>query len=101
MVVALNFTPVPRHQYRVGVPVAGAYQEIFNSDASAFGGSGVDNGNAPLRTEPVPWMNHDQSLLLTLPPLAGIVLKPVATAADAEDAAERAVTAGAANREAV
>ncbi|MFW5723900.1 MAG: alpha amylase C-terminal domain-containing protein, partial [Halochromatium sp.] len=101
LVVALNFTPVPRHQYRVGVPVAGAYQEIFNSDASAFGGSGVDNGNAPLRTEPVPWMNHDQSLLLTLPPLAGIVLKPVATAADAEDAAERTVTAGAATREAV
>jgi 1,4-alpha-glucan branching enzyme len=85
LVVALNFTPIPRHDYRVGVPAAGAYQQIFNSDASAFGGSGVDNGSAPISTEPVHWMNHPQSLLLTLPPLAGIVLKPLPTAAAEHD----------------
>jgi 1,4-alpha-glucan branching enzyme len=78
LVVALNFTPVPRHEYRIGVPAAGAYEEIFNSDATVFGGSGVGSGSAALHTEPVHWMNHPQSLVLTLPPLAGIVLKPSA-----------------------
>jgi 1,4-alpha-glucan branching enzyme len=76
LVVALNFTPVPRHEYRVGVPQAGAYREVFNSDDPSFGGSGVNNGQAPLPTEPVNWMNREQSLVLTLPPLAGIVLRP-------------------------
>ena len=78
LLVALNFTPVPRPGYRIGVPQAGAYQEIFNSDDSAFGGSGVGNGETPIASEPVPWMERADSLVLTLPPLAGILLRPVA-----------------------
>ncbi|WP_296898830.1 1,4-alpha-glucan branching protein GlgB [Thiohalocapsa sp.] len=78
LVVALNFTPVPREGYRIGVPAAGTYKEIFNSDATEFGGSGMGNGTEPLATEPVNWMNRPDSLTLTLPPLAGIVLKPTA-----------------------
>jgi 1,4-alpha-glucan branching enzyme len=82
LVVALNFTPVPREGYRIGVPTAGPYREIFNSDAPEFGGSGVGNGNEPIATETVNWMNRPNSLVLTLPPLAGIVLKPTALAGD-------------------
>ena len=72
--VILNFTPVPRYNYRIGVPAAGSYQEIFNSDSSFYGGSNLGNAS-PLHTQPVPWMNHGQSLELTLPPLGGLLLK--------------------------
>ncbi len=75
VVVIMNFTPVPRTGYRIGVPAAGNYEEIFNSDSGYYGGSNVGNGNHPLSTQPVPWMNQQQSLVLTLPPLAGVVLK--------------------------
>jgi len=85
LVVALNFTPVPREGYRIGVPAAGPYQEIFNSDATEFGGSGMGNGTEPLPTETINWMNRPHSLVLTLPPLSGIVLKPTAL----QDSAER------------
>jgi 1,4-alpha-glucan branching enzyme len=78
LVVALNFTPVPRDGYRIGMPAAGTYEEVFNSDDTVFGGSGVGNGDRPHRTEPVNWMNRSDSLVLTLPPLAAIILKPVA-----------------------
>lgn len=73
-IVILNFTPVPRYNYRIGVPVAGSYQEIFNSDSNFYGGSNLGN-TGPLHTQPVPWMNHGQSLELTLPPLGGLLLK--------------------------
>jgi 1,4-alpha-glucan branching enzyme len=43
-IIALNFTPVPRENYRIGVPTAGAYKEIFNSDAACYGGSNLGNG---------------------------------------------------------
>ncbi|MCG6943192.1 MAG: 1,4-alpha-glucan branching protein GlgB [Thiohalocapsa sp.] len=82
LVIALNFTPVPREGYRIGVPAAGAYREIFNSDAPEFGGSGMGNGDEPIPTETVDWMNRPDSLVLTLPPLAAIVLKPTAPAED-------------------
>lgn len=73
-VVILNFTPVPRYNYRIGVPAAGSYQEVFNSDSSFYGGSNL--GNPGVRhTQAVPWMNHGQSLELTLPPLGGLLLK--------------------------
>ncbi|MDD3517324.1 MAG: 1,4-alpha-glucan branching protein GlgB [Chromatiales bacterium] len=75
VLVALNFTPVPRENYRVGVPEAGHYAEILNSDSMYYGGSNVGNGS--VATEDIPWMGHPQSLLLTLPPLAGIVLRRV------------------------
>jgi len=69
-----NFTPVPREGYRIGVPVAGAYQEVFNSDSEYYNGSNLGNGGE-LQTENVPWMNRPFSLNLTLPPLAGVVLE--------------------------
>ncbi len=74
IVVVLNFTPVPRHDYRVGVPVAGNYQELLNSDSGYYAGSDVGNSGA-IATEPAPFNGRPHSLSLLLPPLAGIVLK--------------------------
>jgi 1,4-alpha-glucan branching enzyme len=73
LIIILNFTPVVREHYRIGVPVDGLYQEIFNSDSSTFSGSNVIN-NA-VQSEPIPWMNLQHSIQLTLPPLGGIILK--------------------------
>ncbi|MCX6545768.1 MAG: 1,4-alpha-glucan branching protein GlgB [Acidobacteria bacterium] len=71
----LNFTPVPRRAYRVGVPAAGTYRELLNTDSTAYGGSNV--GNAGLATtEPIPAHGYPHSLSLTIPPLACVVLKP-------------------------
>jgi 1,4-alpha-glucan branching enzyme len=74
-VVALNCTPVPRHGYRIGVPGPGEWREVFNSDSRFYGGSDVGNP-LPLRAQAVPWMDQPFSLVVTLPPLAGIVLAP-------------------------
>jgi 1,4-alpha-glucan branching enzyme len=74
VVFVLNFTPVPRHGYRVGVPAPGRYAELLNSDATAYGGSGVGNFGA-VTAEAVPWHGRPWSLALTLPPLGGLVLK--------------------------
>ncbi len=71
--VILNFTPVPRENYRLGVPQPGIYRERLNSDSEYYGGSNTGNGQ-PLESEPIPWMGRAQSLRLTLPPLAGLVL---------------------------
>ncbi|MDO8962769.1 MAG: 1,4-alpha-glucan branching protein GlgB [Methylophilus sp.] len=72
-IIVLNFTPVPRQAYRIGVPSEGNYHELFNSDAACYGGSNLGN-NAGIQTEYVPWMNQQLSIVLTLPPLAGIIL---------------------------
>jgi len=69
-----NFTPVPHPGYRFGVPVAGFYSEVFNTDAEMFGGSNMGNG-AGVDTEPINSHNRDQSILVTLPPLAVVVFK--------------------------
>ena len=74
VIAVSNFTPEVRHGYRVGMPKAGIYREVFNSDDILFGGSGVKNAGA-LRTEAVPWHDRAQSLALTLPPLATIYLR--------------------------
>ncbi|MFZ4537500.1 1,4-alpha-glucan branching protein GlgB [Propionivibrio sp.] len=74
MVVVVNLTPVTRHDYRIGVPLLGTYREVLNSDAETYGGSNVGNGSSSLQADELPWMNRSHSLLLTLPPLAGIVL---------------------------
>jgi 1,4-alpha-glucan branching enzyme len=66
---------VPRHGYRVGVPEEGFYEEILNTDAEAFGGSNLGNGGMAV-TEAVPYHGRPSSLLLTLPPLAVVALKP-------------------------
>jgi 1,4-alpha-glucan branching enzyme len=64
-----NFTPVPRHNYRVGVPDPGYYREVFNSDAEMFGGGNVGNSGGVM-SEPIGYNNHYHSLSITLPPLA-------------------------------
>jgi 1,4-alpha-glucan branching enzyme len=74
LVVALNFTPVPREHYRVGVPVPGRYKELMNSDAAIYGGSNTGNGGA-IQTEQVKSHGFAQSLDLILPPLAILILK--------------------------
>jgi 1,4-alpha-glucan branching enzyme len=68
-------TPVPRHNYRVGLVNPGQYEEIFNSDAKCYGGSNVGNGEMPLIAEEKPWMDRPYSMQITLPPLAGIILR--------------------------
>ena len=75
MVVVLNLTPVPRYDYRLGVPLPGTYREVFNSDAAVYGGSNVGTGAIPLQADEIPWMNRSHSLPLTLPPLAGVIFK--------------------------
>jgi len=72
--IACNFTPVPRSAYRVGVPWAGFYEEILNTDAKEYGGSGIGNAGG-VSTEEVTWHGKDQSLLLTLPPLSTVVFR--------------------------
>jgi len=74
VLVACNFTPVPRHDYRIGVPRRGFWEEILNSDAEHFGGSGLRNLGR-VETAPIPAHGHADSLSLTLPPLAAVALK--------------------------
>jgi 1,4-alpha-glucan branching enzyme len=74
LVFVFNFTPVPRHDYRVGVPHPGYYRELLNSDAAIYGGSNVGNGGG-VTAEPVEVQQRPFSLCLTLPPLAVLVFK--------------------------
>ncbi|HEY5559942.1 MAG TPA: 1,4-alpha-glucan branching protein GlgB [Steroidobacteraceae bacterium] len=76
VVVALNFTPVVRNGFRVGVPAAGAYRELMNSDSSTYGGGDVGNAGA-VHATPDSWHGYPYSLSLTLPPLAALILQPV------------------------
>jgi len=73
VIVVLNFTPVPRPGYRIGAPAAGEYQSLINSDRTEYGGSDHP-GNTNLVAETVAWMDQPASLLVDLPPLAGMVL---------------------------
>lgn len=73
VVVVLNFTPVPRADYRIGVPQAGHYRELFNSDSTFYGGSNLGNGPG-LNAAPGNWMDQPASVCLTLPPLACVIL---------------------------
>ncbi len=74
VVVACNFTPVPRRGYRVGVPHEGHWRELLNSNAALYGGT--DEGNFGGRlSDPIPTHGYDNSLLLDLPPLAMVVFK--------------------------
>jgi 1,4-alpha-glucan branching enzyme len=74
VLVVLNFTPVPRIKYRVGVPFAGFYRERLNTDSVFYGGSNLGNGSG-VWTEPSERMGRDHSVSLTLPPLAALVLE--------------------------
>ncbi len=74
VIAICNFTPAVRHGARFGVPKAGVYEEVFNSDAAEFGGSNVLNEN-DIPSQEVPWNNRAQSIQVTVPPLATIYLR--------------------------
>jgi 1,4-alpha-glucan branching enzyme len=70
-----NFTPLPSYRYRIGVPTACFYREVLNTDATAYGGSGIINAPGQHATYQ-PWHNQPFCLELTLPPLGVAILKP-------------------------
>ncbi len=75
IVVVANFTPVVREGYRVGVRRGGFYTEILNSDSENYNGSNVGNKGG-LPADGIPWQGFESSVLLTLPPLGVVYLKP-------------------------
>ncbi len=74
LVCILNFTPVVRENYRIGVPDAGRYRELINSDAGIYGGSNCGNAGI-IQSEATATMGFAQSVNLTLPPLGGLLLQ--------------------------
>ena len=74
VLVVCNMTPVPRHAYRIGVPRAGRWREVLNTDSRFYGGGDIGNAG-DLRTDDQPSHGHAQSLALTLPPLATVMLR--------------------------
>jgi len=72
IIIVVNLTPVPRHNYRVGVPDDGEWMEILNSDAKQYGGSGMGNFGS-VSANPVPYHGEDQSVNILLPPLAVVM----------------------------
>jgi 1,4-alpha-glucan branching enzyme len=75
VVAVVNFTPVVRYGYRIGVPADGAYVEVLNSDAEAYGGSNVGN-QGMVHTEAIASHGYPRSLNLSVPPLGFLLLKP-------------------------
>jgi 1,4-alpha-glucan branching enzyme len=73
VIVAFNFTPVPRTDYRIGVPLPGFYREAVNSDAEIYGGSNLGNQGG-MTSEPIGWMSRPHSISIALPPLGAVVL---------------------------
>jgi 1,4-alpha-glucan branching enzyme len=74
IVCVCNFTPVPRHHYRIGVPALGRYREVLNSDAAIYGGGNQGNGGSVV-AEPITCHGFANSISLTLPPLSVVFLK--------------------------
>jgi 1,4-alpha-glucan branching enzyme len=75
LLAVFNFTPVPRHGYRVGVDLPGFWQEVFNSDALEYGGGGVGNAGG-VEAQAAPMHGRPYSLELTLPPLGAVFFTP-------------------------
>jgi 1,4-alpha-glucan branching enzyme len=73
--VVVNFTPVPRPDYRIGVPAGGAYREVLNSDAEAYGGSNIGNGGRVVAIDQ-PSHGFPHAMTVTVPPLGFLLLKP-------------------------
>jgi 1,4-alpha-glucan branching enzyme len=71
-----NMSSSPRHDYRIGVPIEGFWAERLNTDSAIYGGSNIGNAGG-VRAEYVPFHNRPYSLVLTLPPLATIILQPL------------------------
>jgi 1,4-alpha-glucan branching enzyme len=74
IIVISNFTPVPRHDYRIGVNVAGQYHEILNTDSAFYEGSNFGNGGT-VESEAIPSHGRDNSISVSIPPLATLYLK--------------------------
>ncbi len=74
LVCVFNLTPVPRHDYRIGVPRGGRYRELINTDAEVYGGSNVGNGGE-VWAQPLACHGLEHSLSLTLPPLGALILR--------------------------
>jgi 1,4-alpha-glucan branching enzyme len=74
ILAVFNFTPVPRNNYRIGVPEKGFWKELLNSDAKNYGGSGQGNFGG-VQTAPVPYHGFEQSISLVLPPLSASFFK--------------------------
>jgi 1,4-alpha-glucan branching enzyme len=75
VVAVLNLTPVPRHDYRLGLPLGGHWDEILNSDSEHYGGSNLGNLGGIDATDAA-WHGQPFSATLTLPPLSGLILRP-------------------------
>jgi len=73
IVVTLNFTPVPRHGFRLGVPSPGTYRLLLNSDSEYYGGSNL-HADGLYHSEDIPWMDQPCSIVVDLPPLAGLII---------------------------
>ena len=73
-IAVVNFTPVPRRDYRLGVPIAGDYAELLNSDAEVYGGGNIGN-QGHVAAEAIAAHGYDWSLNLTVPPLGFLLLK--------------------------
>ena len=76
LIIALNMTPVPRDNFRLGVPQEGTYRERLNSDATLYGGGGMGN-LGQVESAPVPYHDRPASIVVTLPPLAMLILEKV------------------------
>jgi 1,4-alpha-glucan branching enzyme len=74
LIVICNFTPVVREDYRIGLPKKGKLIELFNSDATIYGGSGLNNSN-PISIVSIPWNGRDFSAAINLPPLGISIFK--------------------------
>jgi len=81
-----NFSAVPHQEYRVGLPQAGRWREILNTDAASYGGSGVGNLGGIEAVEE-PWHGRPASATITLPPLGVLWLTPEDSEADGAPAA--------------
>ncbi len=73
VVCVFNFTPVPREKQRVGLPAAGRYREVLNTDAALYGGGNIGNAGLVV-TSPEPWNDRPDSALINLPPLGAVFL---------------------------
>jgi len=75
LVVATNFTPVPRYEYRIGVPTGGPWREVLNTDSSLYAGGNIGNAGLIWARDEA-WAGQPHSLVLTIPPLGGLYLRP-------------------------
>jgi 1,4-alpha-glucan branching enzyme len=76
LLIAMNYTPVPRHNYRIGVARGGRWKEVLNTDARIYWGSGQGN-LGEIEASPLAYHRWPKSLTLTLPPLGAVILKPI------------------------